>query len=339
MVDEKRTDLRAALRDLASEESGDIGRHVGLKRLIAYRQETLPEAEREKVQEHLSLCPRCTGLLRELRDFEAAAAGGDAGPESLRQEAWSSLVRRLPAKTPVVRPLASAPPPAARRHFPNFVIAAAAALLLAVVGLALWAAITVRQERQLRTRLERRLEERDAALAALQKSLAEAERHLAARGQDPEKERLERRIAELSATIAELRGRPTEKKDQIAAASPGIEVSVAPRFVLRGQPLPGDLLRGGGAVNPVRSPRGERFAVAFDLTARPAFTEYRLELLDRNGKLLWAGRRPDGSLSGDAGTSVSIGGLSPGRYRLRIEGVRPDGSELLAEYLLQVAPQ
>jgi hypothetical protein len=339
-VDEKRTDLRAALRDLASEESGDLGQHVGLKRLIAYRQDTLPAAERETVQEHLSLCPRCTGLLRELRDFEAAAASGDTGPESLRQEAWNSLVRRLPTKTPVVRPIASAPPPATRRHFPNSVIAAAAALLLTVVGLTLWAAVTVRQERQRRTHLEQRLEERDAALAALQKSLAEAERQLAARGQDLEKERLERRVAELSATIAELRSRPPTGRDQIAAVSPGIEVSVAPRFVLRGQSTPRrDLLREGGVVNPVRSPRGERFAVAFDLTARPAFAEYRLELLDRNGKLLWAGRRPDGSFSGDAGTSVSIGGLDPGRNRLRIEGVRTDGSELLAEYILQVELQ
>lgn len=40
--------------------------------------------------------PRCTGLLRELRDFEAAAAGAvEPGPEPLRQEAWESLARRL----------------------------------------------------------------------------------------------------------------------------------------------------------------------------------------------------------------------------------------------------
>jgi anti-sigma factor RsiW len=94
-VDEKRPDLKAVLRELAAEESGDAGPHVGSKRLIAYRQGTLPAAERETVQEHLSRCPRCTGLWRELKEFETAAARGDAGPEPQRREAWESLAGRL----------------------------------------------------------------------------------------------------------------------------------------------------------------------------------------------------------------------------------------------------
>jgi hypothetical protein len=52
--------------------------------------------------------------------------------------------------------------------------------------------------------------------------------------------------------------------------------------------------------------------------------------------VLWSGRRPGRSLLGDAGTSVSMNGLVPGVYRLRIEGLRPDRTELLAEYLLRV---
>jgi anti-sigma factor RsiW len=76
-VNEKRIDLKAALREIAGEESGGAGPHVGSKRLIAYREGTLPPAEREAVQEHLSLCKRCTGLLLELRDFEDAG-----GPSS-----------------------------------------------------------------------------------------------------------------------------------------------------------------------------------------------------------------------------------------------------------------
>jgi hypothetical protein len=68
------------------------------------------------------------------------------------------------------------------------------------------------------------------------------------------------------------------------------------------------------------------------------YGEYRLELMDRDGELLWAGRRPGKALLGDAGTSVSVGGLGPGRYRLRIEGLHPDRGELLAEYILEVEP-
>ena len=355
-MDEKRTDLKAALRELAAEESGDAGPHVGVKRLIAYREGTLPAAERESVQEHLSLCPRCTALLLEMRDFEAAAAGIDAGPESLRREAWDSLEGRLPGKTPAVRPFASAARPQAqpRRRLSRVILAAAAALLLTVLGLALWAALTAQQERARLTRLEQQLEEREEALDSVRRSLAEAERQLdvarrriqgfekemadrrPGRGEDASRvEELEARVTELTSELEELR-----RRDRTVVASREIEVSVAPRFSLRGQEPPGaGLLRGGGVVNPVRTPPREgRLTVALSLADHPTYGEYRLELMDRDGKLLWAGRRPGSSLLGDAGTSVSFDGLSPGLYRLRIEGLHPDRSELLAEYILEVEP-
>jgi hypothetical protein len=330
-VNEKRTDRRAALRGLAAGESGEAGPHCGLKRLIAYRQGTMPAAERENVQEHLSLCPRCTGLLRELRDFEAAVERGEeAGPEAQRQEAWDALARRLPAKTPAIRPIASAARGETQRRLPRLVLAAAAALLLAAIGLALWAAITVLEERQRLARLERRLEERDSAVTALRSSLAEAERQLGvARGQiqDLAKEGIDQRSS-----------REAGGRDQIAAASPDVEVSVGPRYVLRGQETPGSaFLHGGGEVNPVRtSLREHRFTVALSLADQPAYDEYRVELVDGDGKVLWAGRRPDTRLLGDAGTSVSIRGLGPGRYRLRVSGLHGDRGDRLAEYLLEV---
>lgn len=335
-MDEK----RANLADLKA-----AGAHVGTKRLIAYRQGRLPAAERETVQEHLSLCARCTGLLRELRDFEAASAGGnagDAGPEPLRQEAWESLVRRLPN---LPRQPRLAPPLPRQRRVPLFVYGMAAALLLAVAGLSLWAAVTARQELQRLTGLEQRLEERERGLSAAQRSLAEAERQLgAARGQiqDLEKERGQpvRRVEELAARVAELTSeleklrRSTRVPDRIAAASREIELSVAPRFALRNQDTV-DFLRGAGASNPVRL-EADRFTVALSLADHPIYGEYRLELLDRDGKVLWAGRRPGKAMLGDAGTSLSVSGLGPGVYRLRIEGVEPDRTALLAEHLFEV---
>ena len=155
-MDEKRTDLKAALRELTAEESADLGPHAGLKRLIAYRRGTLPTAEREALQEHLSLCRRCTERLLELRDFETASARGDAaGPETLRDEAWESLARRLPSKVAAVRPIAAA----SRGREPRlraarFVYGVAAALLLIAIGLSVCAMVPVRPERLQRARLE-----------------------------------------------------------------------------------------------------------------------------------------------------------------------------------------
>ncbi|HEX5718904.1 MAG TPA: zf-HC2 domain-containing protein [Thermoanaerobaculia bacterium] len=326
--------------------------HAGTKRLIAYREGTLPEAEREALQEHLSLCPRCTGLLRDLRDFEAAAAGAvETGPEPLRQEAWESLVRRLPRETktpPAVRPVPTLP--ARRQPVASWVYAVAAALLLAAVGFSIWSAVMVRQERRRLADLEQRLEERESALAEVQRALAESERQLqAALGRiqglqkdqpdtlpDTRETELEARIAELTADLEKLRRTPRTPggPDRITAGPRQIDLSVAPRFALRGQEPGGGVLRGGGAVNPVR--QADRVTLAVDLSDHPVHAEYRFELMDENGKVLWAGRRPGKSLLGDAGTTLSVSGLAPGSYRLRIEGLGPDRTELLGEYLLEV---
>lgn len=337
--------------DGKSDDDLKSGPHVGTRRLIAYREGRLPEAEREALQEHLSLCPRCTGLLRELRAFEAGAAGAvETGPELLRQEAWESIVRLLPGKA---RPIAALP--SRRRTGPSFLYYAAAALLLAAIGFSAWSAVTIRQDRKRLAAVERRLEERESALATAQRSLAETERRLqAARGQIQVLEKhgtadkpdtrpdtratelLEARIAELTTALEELRRTPRAPggRERISAGPRQIDLSAAPRFSLRGQE-PGDgFLRGGGAVNSVR--QADRVKLAVDTSDHPAFAEYRFELVDEAGKMLWSGRRPGRSLLGDAGTTLALSGLGPGRYRLRIEGLSPDSTELLGEYLLDV---
>jgi len=225
----------------------------------------------------------------------------------------------------------------------------AAALLLAIIGLSIWSAVMVRQERLRLAGLEQQLEERESALAATQRSLAETERQLqAARGRiqilqkekpDTRATELEARIAELTADLEELRRTPRPPRspgghDRITAGPRQIDLSVAPRFALRGQE-PGDgILRGGGAVNSVR--QADRVTLAVNLSDHPVHPEYRFELLDQDGKVLWAGRRPGKSLLGDAGTTLSVSGLALGNYRLRIEGLSPDRTELLGEYLLDV---
>lgn len=265
----------------------------------------------------------------------------------MRQEAWKSLVRRLPSKTPPVRPLA--PREAPRRHFSRFGLAAAAALLLAVIGLALWATVTVQRERQRLASLEQRLEDREAAMATLRSSLANSERQLSeARRQVQGLEKdngqpagrineLKARVAELTAALEELRRTP-QTREPTLVASREIGVSVSPRFAVRGQEDPdGTLLRGRGTVNPVRiAPQSDRFTVALSLADHSIYNEYRIELMDQSREILWSAHRPAKSLLGDAGTKVSVTGLSPGLYRFRIEGLQPERSDLLDEYILKV---
>lgn len=311
--------------------------HPGTQRLIAYRQGTLPAAERDGVQEHLSLCPRCVGLLRELRDFEAAVESGAQAPEPLREEAWADLRRRLPEKPPAIRPVAQLP----RSRAPYFVraagLSAIAALLLAVAGLGL----LVRTERQRSAGLERRLAGQEEALSGLQRSLSDAGRRL-----DAERGRFRSlqtettgQVAALSAEVEKLRRNPpAPERDRLASAdNSDIRISMSPRFVLRGaEPSGGDVLKGGGETNRVKARDGSftvGLAVPDDLPF--FFPEVRLEILDRNGRVVWSGRRP-GEALGDDGASVTVQGLRPGRYRLRVEGLQPNRTRFLGEYALDV---
>jgi hypothetical protein len=344
-MDEKRPDLRDALRELAEEAAGGLDPHVGLKRLIAYRQGALTADERDAVQDHLSLCPVCTQRFRELRNFETAAATGKpAGPESLRQEAWESLAEHLPQKASTIRPITSSARHRSRHRLPAFLYAAVAALLLAVLGLSIWMNFAMRQERRRLAALEQALHEREQALASTQSSLAEAERKLAeaqgSSGRESNRIReLEAQIAHLTATLDALqRNSPApERREQIAAA-PNPEISLSPRFAVRGpENSEISVLRGDGTVNPAHlTTATDRFRAALSLADRAVFDEYRITLTEQNGKQLWEGRRPGSALLGDAGTWISIRGLEPGRYRLRIEGVQADRRELLVEYLLDV---
>ena len=318
------------------DKQDDLRPHLGTRRLIAYREGKLTAAERDAVQEHLSLCPRCTGLLRELKDFEAAAESGAMAPEPLRQEAWAGLVERLPAKPPVLRPVTPFPRSRARSMFRAATVAVAA-LLLAVVGLGL----LVRMERQRLAGLERRLATREQTLSGLKLSLADAVRQLdAAHGRIRS---LETESTSRADELERLRRNPPPAPplppaggDRLAAAD--LDVSLAPRFVLRGEESPeGEFLRSGGKENRVKTEDGG-FTVALGLPDSPAFPRVRLELTDRNDKVVWTGRRPGDALLGDDGTSLTIHGLKPGRYRLRVEGLQPDSTRFLAEYLLDVEP-
>ena len=80
--------------DRLDEEVGAVGQHVELERLTAYYEGRMTAAEREELQEHLSLCVQCSVLLRELHEFAWDSERGLTGPEHLEWEAWEALQRQ-----------------------------------------------------------------------------------------------------------------------------------------------------------------------------------------------------------------------------------------------------
>ncbi|HEX6201149.1 MAG TPA: zf-HC2 domain-containing protein [Thermoanaerobaculia bacterium] len=123
-----RSDLREALQDGAARTAGAGSGHPALDELAAYHRGELPEAEAERVREHLALCRECADLLLDWRDFardeppgaaSAAAAAWERDREGVR-EGVRRRVGAAPRRAPIVPWLVAA-------------AAAAAALVLAVL--------------------------------------------------------------------------------------------------------------------------------------------------------------------------------------------------------------
>ncbi len=291
-MDEKPTTLKAALRELTADEAREAGPHPGWKRLIAYREGILPAAERDALQEHLSLCPRCSGRLLELRTFARDATRS------------TSLL--------------------ASRTFRGMAATLLFASVLSFGSLVVW-----RQSRHL-AHLEDRLVERETELAAVRRELTATRLQLATAATaepDPPSQVAERPPARTPAEAGRL-----------SPALQAIAVTLVPRFTLRGQPpVDGELLRSDGSVHPVRGPSpGERVALLLAPITLPASGDVRVELVDGDGNVRWTTRRPAADLQGDAGASISLSGLGPGRYRLRWTGEGPGGDPLLGEHLFVV---
>lgn len=128
----ERQRLETAVRALARDARRGLGPHPSPEELLDYHAGDVSAAERDRVQEHLSLCPACTRALLDLSafpDVEPARETDRLSPAELAAE-W----RRFEETTGSVRR------PRLRLGVPPLRIAyaLAASLLVAVVGLSIW---------------------------------------------------------------------------------------------------------------------------------------------------------------------------------------------------------
>ncbi len=121
-------DLKIGVRALAAEARRSL-EHPLPEELLDYQAGDLREAERERIQEHLALCPGC---VRALLDLEAFPDVEPVRPEDRLTDA--ELSHEWQRFRQAVAPL----PAAERPRVSHPVLALAAVLLLAVVGLSFW---------------------------------------------------------------------------------------------------------------------------------------------------------------------------------------------------------
>ncbi len=128
-MDPEKPDLDAALRELAAEERRRLGgEHPDPEVLLAYQQEDLPEAEAERIRDHLALCRECGELVLDFAAFPGLEppAGGPRVDRREIRERWRELQAAM----------GGARMPAWRRS--AVVLPLAAAFLVAALGLGAW---------------------------------------------------------------------------------------------------------------------------------------------------------------------------------------------------------
>lgn len=102
-------------------------KHLSPETLLAYHERTLPEADVERVQEHLVDCPECAAAVLDLESFPDLEPPTEAyrlSPADLRSQ-WTEIERRIVERRPLWQ-----------RH--ELLLPLAASLFVAAVGLGIW---------------------------------------------------------------------------------------------------------------------------------------------------------------------------------------------------------
>lgn len=150
-MSEERSDFRKSHQEGARSAAGEAGdgAHPGLDRLAAYHEGELPEAEAERVREHLSRCRECADLLLDWRDFardepSGAASAAAAAWERDRDRVREGVARRVGAERGVDGGRSESPEGDAayaglrRGRRAPWLVAAAALAAATVSGVLLW---------------------------------------------------------------------------------------------------------------------------------------------------------------------------------------------------------
>lgn len=131
-----KANFQDALRVLAERERQDLG-HPSPDELLAYHLRQAASADKERIQDHLSVCSDCASFVLGLGPAAESESGGEALAiqQSQVEAEWRRLQGRLGAEESD-RAIEPVPVPFYARL--RFAYSLAAALLTALVGLTIW---------------------------------------------------------------------------------------------------------------------------------------------------------------------------------------------------------
>lgn len=129
--------IARALTRLATERRGEG--HPAADRLLAYHERTLPPGERESLQDHLAVCPRCARTVADMAAFPDVASPGFEEP--VAEEELGEELDRLRRRIAGAVPGQPDSPRRATAGGQRWALLLAAGLAVALVALAGWSAL------------------------------------------------------------------------------------------------------------------------------------------------------------------------------------------------------
>lgn len=319
-MSERQERFKAAVRALMEEVALQEDAHITPERLIAYHQGELSSEDERRVQDHLVVCRECTALLLDLEAFPALdQQGARRLSDAEVAAAWQQMKSQIqPGKTmgffAGARQWFGAMLSPARLPY-----AIAASLFIVSLALAAWI-VSLRQEnQQLMARLTVSPAGQDRDLASIKRSLQEARRRLAEAARRDEE--YQTQIAQLQQSLEEL-------------SQPQVNVPIAdlyPQGFIRGQQETVETIE--------VPPDANFFALVLNVSDRRSYASYALEIVDREGKVVWRDRGLRMS-SYDNFTLMLPRRLFPaGEYRIALYGLRDGRRELVERYVLRIRYQ
>ncbi len=308
----KREEWREYVAAAAKEYASSPTDHLSEEEMIHYRQGHFEDQERVRVEVHLARCAECLETLSAASEFLQSLSPGEAmrgaqAPDPDFEALWQRLDSPAPAR------------PGFLGH-PRALFALAASLFVALALTLIWA-LSLRQENQrlaerpsepgvfagqLST-LEQKNRELQEQLVTLQQESRRLQEHVNASKQQYESELAQLKQPEVNAPVRNIYPRDDQQRS--------------------GEP---------GEANRISVPHGTRTFTVILADYERGYQDYRVEIVDRAGRLIWQGQGLRPSEAGDLTLMLNRTFLGQKRFTLKLYGQRDGRSRKVAEYIVIV---
>lgn len=279
----------------------------------------LNSSEREQTASHLGLCPTCSEEYQLILSLKPWAAQAAARIQPAAAEIPRQVIIPQPSWLDWLRSIFTIP------ALPY----AAAAMLLLVTSFLAYKLISVRQEKEQLIASARSYEEQ---VKGTQTTIGQVNDELQRTRQQLDETNRKAQLAE--AQIAELQRAAEQKPKSDELAQPQFNV---PIIDLAPQDTRGQI---ENATKKIEVPAGVNFVtLILNINGQPNFSDYALEILDRQGKTVYQGRGLKKNAENSFTIAISRSQLASGQYQFKLYGIKQGQQTLVQDYLVQLRYQ